>query len=478
MKLIEYANIEKTGQTNESSKKSLICDANNNNNDKSIKMPSQAAVNNNKPNSFMAIDTSQIESSLSIEKIHRANAKTGDSPKKQQTNMLPNRNVCQLSNNVTATLAAASPQNLCKPKEKETPKAIPMDIPNVFDDNIHEFLEKRKKQHTPKPVEPVKNVWQPRSASKAVPLTSTNTFENWRERTNDPIPPGDVNKPNSTVPIRSQMNTVNGVESLYSQFPHLDRNKVKNPYEPTPMTISAPSTNKNSIASQPPRKSDGLDKLAEMLNRENEAKTQQTPSLFGSLFSFDQQINKEKPGPISPPNSFQATTPNMVRAGMHPYNPLFYDPSFHGPRPDMMFQHFPNNMPPGYGAFLGPCPSPWSHPANGSPLVQQYPNQPKSNPHPNSSKLAVTKKNNLSNSMTSLPATFNGQIKKQQQEQKNGPDEHRGRASSVIDMDRGKKSNGADAKRNETKRKSSPSEITGLFHYRFLPKFNFASFNA
>lgn len=476
MKLIEHANLEKTGQTNEPAKKSLNCDANNN---KSIKMPSQTAVNNNRPKSLMNIDTSQVE------QRRLTNAKTGDATKKQQPNIFSNENACQSSVN----MAAASPQNLYKPKEKEIPKATPMDfnlnakkkqidefIPNVFDDNIYEFLETRKKQQNvlpSQPVEPVKNVWQSRSASMAVPSTSTNIVENWRERTNVNSPPVNVNKPKFTESFGTAMKTVNGIESLYSQFPHLDPNKVKNPFEPTPMTITDPSTNKNSKgSSQPPRKSDGLDKLAEMLNRKNESLQQQTPSLLGSLFSFNQQNNKAQPSPISPPNSFPANNPNidpnMVLAGMHPYNPMFNDPLFHGPLP---FQHFPNNMPSGYG-LLGPYPSPWSHPASGSPLIQQFPKQSQPNPNPqpnpipqpNNSKLGAMKKNNLSNSMVSLPATLNSQTKKQQHDQKHGPEKNRSRASSVIDMDTGKKSNSADAKENAIKRKSSPSGMIGSFH--------------
>lgn len=473
IKLIEHANLEKSGQTNEPAKKSLNCDANNN---KTIKMPPKAAVNHSKPKSLMEIDTSQIESLLSIEQRQLANGKTGDSPNKKQPNIFPN--ACTLSNN----MAAASPQNLFKPQENEIPEPTPMAIPNVFDDNIYEFLETRKKQQNvlpSKPVEPVKSVWQPRSASTAVPSTSTNIVENWRDRTNATTAPGNVNRPKPIAAFGSPMKPVNGVESLYSQFPHLDPNKVKNPFEATPMTISDPSTNKNSTASQPHRKSDGLDKLAEMLNRKNEPPNQQTPPLFGSLFSTYQQSNKAQPGPISPPNSFQPNNPNidpnMVLAGMHPYNPLFNDRSLHCQQPNMMFQHFPNNMPPGYG-ILGPYPSPWSHPASGSPLMQQFPKQTQLNPHPNNSKLVAMKKNNLSNSVSSLPATFNGQTKKQHQEQKNGPDNNRGRASSVIDMDTGRKSNGANAKENETKRKSSPAGMTGSFHY-FNHKI-FTSFNS
>lgn len=209
MKLIEHANLEKTAQTNEPAKKSLNCDANNN---KSIKMSSQAAVNNNKPHSLMGIDTSWVESLLSIEKKQLPNTKTGDFSKKQQPNILPNENACQLSKNIPV----ASPQNLLKPKETETPTATPINIPNVFDDNIYEFLETRKKQQNilpTKPVEPVKSVWQSRSASKAVPSTSTNIVENWRERTNATTAPGNVNKPKPTVPFGSAMKTVNGTHA-------------------------------------------------------------------------------------------------------------------------------------------------------------------------------------------------------------------------------------------------------------------------
>lgn len=467
MKLIEHANLEKSSLTIVPVKQSLDCDVNNN---KSIKMPSQAAVNNSKPKSLI-IDTSLIESLLSVEQRQLANAMYEDSPKKQQPNIFPNEIACQLSNNMTT----ASPQNLFNPKEKETAKATPINIPNVFDDNIYEFLETRKKQQNglpSKPIEPVKSVWQPRSASMAEPSTSTKIVENWRDRMNTAPAPGNVNKPKSTVPFGSAMKTVNSLEYLYSQFPHLDTNKVKNPLEATPMKISDPSINKNSNgSSQPPRKSDGLDKLAEMLNRKNEAQKQQTPPLLGSLFPFNQQSNKAQPNPISPPNSFQANNPNidpnMALIGMHPYNPLFNDPSFHGLRPDMMFQNFPNNMAPGYG-LVGPYPSPWRHPASGSPLIQQFPKQPQSNPHPMSSELPAMKKNNLSNSVASLPATFNGPTKKQQQEQNNGQNKNRSRASSVIDIDMGNKSKGADANKIETKRKSSSLLMTGSFHYFYL----------
>lgn len=417
VKIIEHANKQKKTLGNAS-------DSNNNKNGASNE---KVQSNNIENDASLAKPLMVMDKSKLIEEKQLAIARLVDSYK-LASNPIPN-----LTPNPSDQPAA---KTLPHKTEKDTRKGSVAIIPNVFDDNIYDFLESRRKDHDTKveeKPEPLKNNDDKRTWRQKFPESKPIIVENWREKPSELVHDQKIKKPHDIPKSK-----VNSLESMYNQFPHLNPDKVKEALQ----TVTMPKTNIDSTLEQTmecPQERMGLEQLIGSMGLKKATNPTQMP---------------QHPNPISPPNKNINLDPNKF-----PVNPLIGNPLVY---PHMGMNVYPHIFP--SSAFQNPVlpqnypsqwpiqPPPWNH----------FPVQPKSSMQnkqqtnlPMNNVRSALKKNNLSNSMTSLPATA-------QQPTKPSSSKSLGKASSAMSLNAAvKKGDAKDTKSPMSK--ANPSSMTGKY---------------
>lgn len=339
-------------------------------------------------------------------------------------------------------------------------------FPNVFDDNIFEFIESRRQVNDSKSkINKLDDKtdsklndasWQQKQTA---PLSSSAVVENWRQKSNEPIATQPINQPFSF-----------GNAHLYAKFPHLDPNKVKDPLKATPMSVvdggitttTTTTTTANPTKVKSPLEGhpiiQGLDKLLLEVNQHNAV---QKSAPFKVV---PQRSNTAQPNPIRPPgmpNNNPLVNPNPTP--LLPLFPLLFDPpNQHSPFGPLF------NVPPQTSAFQKAVIPPnyplnWLNVTNltsprlgASPLMPNQPQQQQANGTPGRVRSTLKKTDSL-NSLTSLPATFNTKPKSS----KAGSSTLE-KSSSVTDLNTsGKRDDNKKTMKNNLKSKSHPSSFIG-----------------
>lgn len=378
-------------------------------------------------------------------------------------------------------------------KKTDEVKETPVAIPNVFDDNIYDFLESRRKSHETKseiaiPVSKVsetikKNDPEPRSwrresdssAAKAKPS------ENWRIESTQNVSADKRNDVNGSVKENTGKSQISGPGSflgidIYSKFPHLNPNKGKNPLEASKSSLNAKkstSTEDNKIVEkiENPPKFAGLEEFFKKINEQNESTTVQKKScpvnvqpvdeIFGTMLHKSRNSYKEQPKPIAPPskamqsqfngnptmNSFGNQNGDVVGPPLF-QRPFVYPNLWQNPPPPLMnfkptqeqmtnYQHqmnlhlLTNN-------FRGQSQLPPPYFNKIMPHLTTFQTQQMSHPPAEMQKTVFPtlsasnnrlKKNELSNSMKSLPSTPDARNKRPPSQSSRNE-----RASSVINL--------------------------------------------